>query len=148
LALRTLAVARIVIVTGSGPHEKVMIPPAATAATTASEVQLAAVPLPTTRVGREVSTAAASGGTAARPFGLPAGGTGVDGRCDGLGDGAGDGAVPVPAEADAAGEGLSDDEAAALRAVVRGSEPQPAAVAVSSAAMSRAAHRFTGTGRC
>jgi hypothetical protein len=144
-----LAVARIVIVTGSGPHEKVMIPPAATAATTASEVQLAAVPLPTTRVGREVSTAAASGGTGARPFGLPAGGTGVDGRRDGLADADGDrdGAVPVPAEADGPDEGLSDDEAA-VRAVVRGSEPQPATVAVSSAAMSRAAHRFTGTGRC
>ena len=52
----TLAVALIRIVTGLRPHEKRMIPPARTAATTASEVQLAAVPRPTTRVGLDVST--------------------------------------------------------------------------------------------
>ena len=46
-----------------------MIPPLATAATTAAEVQLAAVPLPTTRVGWDVSTARASAGTAAWPAG-------------------------------------------------------------------------------
>ena len=34
------------MVTGSGPQSKVMMPPAATAATTAAEVQLAGVPLP------------------------------------------------------------------------------------------------------
>src|SRR4051794_19954215 len=62
------------MVTGSGPQEKVMTPPAATAATTAREVQLAGVPLPTTRVGWEVSAARAATGTAARPFGLPAAG--------------------------------------------------------------------------
>ena len=73
-ALRTFAVAFIVIVIGSGPQLNVMMPPAATAATTASEVQLAALPLPMTRVGFEVSTARASAGTAALPFGLPAGG--------------------------------------------------------------------------
>ncbi|WP_347403554.1 hypothetical protein [Solwaraspora sp. WMMD406] len=49
-----------------------MIPPAATASTTAADVQLAAVPSPTTRVGRLVSTARACSGTAARPAGLPA----------------------------------------------------------------------------
>jgi hypothetical protein len=74
-------VAAIVIVTGDGPHENVMMPPAATAATTAAEVQLAGVPRPTTRVGCEVSTAAASAGIAAAPFRLPylgsAGGCGV-----------------------------------------------------------------------
>jgi hypothetical protein len=51
-----LAVAVIVVVTGSGPQSNVMIPPAATAATTASDVQLAGVPEPTTRSGRDVST--------------------------------------------------------------------------------------------
>src|SRR4051794_8817087 len=71
LALRTFAVADIVIVTGAGPQAKLMMPPAATAATTAAEVQLPGVPVPTTRVGCDVSTAAASAGTGARPAGLP-----------------------------------------------------------------------------
>nr|WP_238434858.1 MULTISPECIES: hypothetical protein [unclassified Frankia] len=71
-AFTTLAVAVIVMVTGFGPQLKVMTPPAATAATTAAEVQLAGVPLPTTRVGCEVSTVAAVAGTAALPAGLPA----------------------------------------------------------------------------
>src|ERR1022692_4039769 len=53
LVLRTLAVAVIVMVTGSGPQEKVIMPPAATAATTACDVQLAAVPSPMTRAGTE-----------------------------------------------------------------------------------------------
>jgi hypothetical protein len=70
--LRTFAVARIVIVTGRGPQEKVITPPALTAATTALDVQLAAVPWPTTRVGCEVSAARAAGGTKAWPAGLPA----------------------------------------------------------------------------
>jgi len=39
-----LAVAFILMVTGSGPHEKRIVPPDRTAATTADEVQLAAVP--------------------------------------------------------------------------------------------------------
>ncbi|GAA3809647.1 hypothetical protein GCM10022226_32490 [Sphaerisporangium flaviroseum] len=52
-----------------------MTPPLATAATTACEVQLDGVPLPMTRVGREVSTARASTGTNARPLGLPGAGT-------------------------------------------------------------------------
>ncbi|GAB2976885.1 hypothetical protein GCM10027184_28780 [Saccharothrix stipae] len=64
----------MVMVTGAGPQSKVITPPAATAATTACDVQLAGVPLPITRVGRVVSTAAASGGTGAPPPGLPAGG--------------------------------------------------------------------------
>jgi hypothetical protein len=61
-----------VITTGRGPHENVMTPPAATAATTAAEVQLPAVPVPMTRSGRETSAARASGGTAACPSGFPA----------------------------------------------------------------------------
>src|ERR1700683_932585 len=63
LVFMTLAVVLITIVTGTGPHEKRMIPPARTAATTAAEVQLAAVPCPTTRVGFDVSTGRAPSGT-------------------------------------------------------------------------------------
>src|SRR3954469_23879840 len=48
--LRTLAVALIRMVTGLGPHENLILPPARTAATTAEEVQLRAVPWPITRV--------------------------------------------------------------------------------------------------
>jgi hypothetical protein len=59
----TFAVACIRIVTGFGPHEKRMIPPARTAATTADEVQLAAVPPPMTRLGRETSNARPATGT-------------------------------------------------------------------------------------
>ena len=53
-----------------------MTPPWATALTTACEVQLAGVPLPTTRSGSEVSTARASGGIGELPVGLPATGGG------------------------------------------------------------------------
>ncbi len=53
----------MVIVTGLGPQLKVMIPPLATARTTAWEVQLAAVPRPITRVGWAVLTARPAGGT-------------------------------------------------------------------------------------
>ncbi len=60
------------MVTGCGPQLKVMMPPLATAATTADEVQLAAVPLPITRAGFEVSTARAAAGTAAFPCAFPA----------------------------------------------------------------------------
>src|SRR4051794_41151059 len=59
------------MVTGAGPQSKVMIPPAPTALTTASDVQLLAVPVPTTRVGWLVSAASASAGTRAPPSGLP-----------------------------------------------------------------------------
>ncbi|MHA6758511.1 hypothetical protein [Streptacidiphilus sp. PAMC 29251] len=72
----TLAVASIVITTGSGPQEKVITPPAATAATTAAEVQLPGVPWPTVRVGCVLSTACAAVGTAAPPPGFPAFGSG------------------------------------------------------------------------
>ncbi|SER18340.1 hypothetical protein SAMN05216188_108239 [Lentzea xinjiangensis] len=63
--MRTFAVAAIGMVSGFGPQSNVMTPPAATASTTACEVQAAGVPVPITRVGLEVSSAAASGGTAA-----------------------------------------------------------------------------------
>jgi hypothetical protein len=53
-----LAVARIRIVTGLGPHENLILPPARTAATTAEEVQLLAVPRPITRARATGSTAA------------------------------------------------------------------------------------------
>ena len=56
-----------------------MTPPAATAATTAAEVQLAAVPWPTTRSGCELSTARAAAGTAAPPPGFPARGSAATG---------------------------------------------------------------------
>lgn len=42
----TFAVFAITIVTGPGPQLKPMMPPAATARTTAADVQLAALPFP------------------------------------------------------------------------------------------------------
>jgi hypothetical protein len=56
----TLAVAVILMVTGAGPHEKRMIPPARTAATTAAEVHEAGVPWPTTRALDALPAAGAS----------------------------------------------------------------------------------------
>jgi hypothetical protein len=66
------------MVTGAGPQENVITPPAATAATTACEVQPAGVPSPMIRLGFEVSSALASPGIAAFPAGFPycAGGAG------------------------------------------------------------------------
>jgi hypothetical protein len=61
--------------TGLGPQSKVMIPPRATAATTAAEVQLAGLPSPMTRVGCELSTAWAADGIAAWPSGFPGAGS-------------------------------------------------------------------------
>ncbi|HEY1519801.1 MAG TPA: hypothetical protein VGL69_17990 [Solirubrobacteraceae bacterium] len=72
----TFAVAFILIVTGPAPHEKRMIPPARTAASTAAEVQLAGVPCPTTRLGCDVSTARPPAGT----------GTGDTAGADALGE--------------------------------------------------------------
>ncbi|GIG88413.1 hypothetical protein Pen02_33490 [Plantactinospora endophytica] len=103
-----------------------MIPPLATAATTAAEVQLAGVPLPTTRVGLAVSTARASAGTLARPFGLPgrgSAGTGLveaDGLAvgDGLAGAVGDPLAAPLASAAGAHCGPADGSA--------GGEPQPA----------------------
>src|SRR6187455_1175087 len=70
----TFSVAVTGIVTGFAPQLNVMVPPAVTAACSALNVQLAAVPVPTTVVGLEVLTACALVGTPAAhdPFGLPA----------------------------------------------------------------------------
>jgi hypothetical protein len=57
------AVAVIVIVTGPGPQLKVIMPPSATAWTTAAEVQLAGVPCPMTWSGWAVLTARPAAGT-------------------------------------------------------------------------------------
>src|SRR5690349_7120823 len=94
LVFRTLAVFLIVIVTGAGPQSKTMTPPRATAFTTAADVQLAGVPLPTVRSALLVSTARASAGIAARPLGLPALGSAGTGFlvAEGVGDGVGAGA--------------------------------------------------------
>src|SRR4051794_10658833 len=100
--LRTFAVAVIVMVTGAGPQLKAMTPPAATALTTAAEVQLAAVPVPTVRVGLLVSTARAADGIEACPPGLPGLGRGL-GATD-LG-GVGGGGAPFDGAARAAGAG-------------------------------------------
>jgi hypothetical protein len=51
------------MVTGALPQLKVMTPPVCTAAVSAAAVQLAAVPVPTTVVGFEVSAAMAAAGT-------------------------------------------------------------------------------------
>jgi hypothetical protein len=82
----------MVIVTGAGPQSKVITPPAATAFTTAAEVQLAGVPVPMTRSGLRVSAALASAGTVALPLGLP-----------GLGNAAGFGEVLARGGAEGAG---------------------------------------------
>src|SRR5262245_18075670 len=74
VSLRILAVASSVIVTGSGPQSKVRTPPAATASTTAADVQLAGVPVPMTLSGWDVSAGPASAGTPAPPAGVPAAG--------------------------------------------------------------------------
>src|SRR5689334_9237560 len=72
--LKTFAVLVRTMVTGSAPQSKVMTPPFATAATTASPVQLAALPSPITVVGLDTSSACPSAGTVACPSGLPAAG--------------------------------------------------------------------------
>ena len=93
----TLAVAVMVIVTGVGPQLNVMMPPAATALTTALDVQLDGVPVPITRVGCEVSTACAAAGMLEWPDGLAqvAGFdvASVEGEALGLGDGFADGVL-------------------------------------------------------
>src|SRR6185295_8881172 len=71
-------VAVTLIVTGSSPQSKVMIPPCMTAALSLSNVQLAALPSPTTVVGLETSAGLASSGSGWEhlPSGLPALATG------------------------------------------------------------------------
>src|ERR1019366_5975187 len=81
LVFMTLAVVVILIVTGLGPHENRMIPPDRTAATTAAEVQLAAVPRPTTRLGWDVPTGRPAAGTGTGP--TPGDGRGTE-RASGM----------------------------------------------------------------
>src|SRR3954454_12810617 len=69
--LRILRVWLRVIVTGFAPQLNVTTPPAATADTTAAEVQLAAVPLPTTWSGLLTSSRPMPDGTATVPEVLP-----------------------------------------------------------------------------
>ena len=76
--LTTFAVCFILILTGPGPQRNRMIPPSATARTTARDVQLRGVPVPTQRSGCEVLTARASRGT-----GTAAVGGGCDRRREG-----------------------------------------------------------------
>jgi hypothetical protein len=54
-------------VTGAAPQLNVITPPCATAATTAADVQLAAVPVPTTWFGVVLATGWAAAGTAQWP---------------------------------------------------------------------------------
>src|SRR3569833_1271308 len=62
------------MVTGASPQSNVMMPAFATAACSWLKLQLDAVPVPTTVVGFDVSTALPAAGTPAahEPFGLPA----------------------------------------------------------------------------
>src|SRR5690349_16584372 len=82
--LRTLIVCDSVIVTGFGPQSKVITPPAAAALSTAAEVQLAAVPVPTTRSGTLTSSTPRPDGTLTVPARFP--GVKLDG---GLAEGVG-----------------------------------------------------------
>jgi hypothetical protein len=59
------------MVTGLGPQSNVMMPPSATAVTTAADVQPAGVPSPITWSGSLVLTASPAAGTVAFPLGLP-----------------------------------------------------------------------------
>src|SRR3954454_8358790 len=132
LVLRTLAVAVMVIVTGAGPQSNVMIPPAATALTTAAEVRLDGVPWPITWSALLVSTPRASAGTLPCPFGFPGRGSSFTaGLGFGLGFGVGD--------ADGAGEAAASDSGAAASvstpagastncACLRSCPPQPASI--------------------
>jgi hypothetical protein len=146
-----LAVAFIVMVTGPGPQEKVMTPPAAIPETTACEVQLAAVPLPITRVGCDVSTARASAGTGAWPAGLPAvsrpaGGAAADLVGLGLGDTVGDpalGAVDRASPPLTAGDGFP----AACQADPAGDEHPDWTATMTETTTSAIAPHLTRTGR-
>src|SRR5580700_8006975 len=115
LVLRTLAVACIMIVTGSAPQSKVITPPLATAATTAPDVQPAAVPLPITWSGWEVFTGCAAAGMGAPPAGFPARGLGGCGACLRLPVKAADPASPAPAAT--LGPAVTDWLAVAARGV-------------------------------
>jgi hypothetical protein len=87
------------MVIGAGPQENVITPPAATAVTTACDVQLPGVPLPMTLVGFEMSSALASAGIAAFPAGLPNWAGGATGA-----GGGGGGAAEAAVEAEVVAE--------------------------------------------
>jgi hypothetical protein len=135
--LRTSAVASIVIVTGRGPQENVITPPAATAATTACEVQLAGVPLPMTWSGWLVLTGRAAGGTYAWPAGLPAAGRRAGGG-DALGVGVGDLDAPARATAELAAPAMAAAAPGDAVPVALGAPPQAASVAPDANAMTSA----------
>jgi hypothetical protein len=121
------AVRVIVMVTGAGPQSNVMMPPAATAFTTASDVQLDGVPLPITRVGRRVSSAFASSGTRAVPPGLPGSGNRrvigfAGGDTDGTAEAGGRAGIE---EAGGAAEAATTDGAGATNDGPAASPPQP-----------------------
>jgi hypothetical protein len=123
----------------------VMTPPFATAARTADDVQLAAVPVPTTRLGLELSAARPAAGTGAVPFRFPGRGnarpaTGVAGV-----GGAVDGFVAEASRGAAPGEGVPvtsaprvPDVAAPRGAAASAVAPHPAATTTTA---TRSAHR-------
>src|SRR3954469_24331497 len=74
VSLNTFAVAATTIVAGAAPQSNVMAPPFATAATNASDVQLAAVPSPMTVFALVMLSACASAGTAPFSSAVSAGG--------------------------------------------------------------------------
>ncbi|MFF0374844.1 hypothetical protein [Actinoplanes missouriensis] len=111
-----------------------MTPPAATAFTTAAEVQLSGVPSPTVRVGSLVSAALAAAGTEARPFGLPGFGSfepEAEGEADAEAeleaeveaDGDADGEADAGSDGDAGGEETEDPCEGTGRPVTRPAEP-------------------------
>src|SRR4249919_1787678 len=128
LVLRTSAVASIVIVTGRGPQLKVITPPAATAATTACEVQPAGVPSPMTWSGWLVLTGRPAGGTYAWPAGLPAADSRTGGG-DGLGLGAGELDIPARATAELAAPATAAPAPGDAALVALGAAPPHAASA-------------------
>src|SRR6478609_10929344 len=99
------------MVTGAGPQAKVMIPPWATASTTARDVQPAGVPSPTTTSGWVVSTGWASAGNGPPP-GLP--GAAVTRRATAV-------AVTGPSMRGATSWGMAAEEEAPAGATTAGS---------------------------
>src|SRR6185312_6587059 len=149
-ALTIFAVWVIAIVTGARPQSNVITPPAATAATTAAEVQPAGEPDPTTRSGCEVSTPRVSTGAAAPP-GFAAGvvvrGAGASVPADGSGRAGGRDVVGAGV---AAGVGalLVTAGAGARSATGRAGDPQAASAATPARpAASRPTRRTSTAGR-
>jgi hypothetical protein len=135
------------IVTGAAPQLNVTTPPAATAATTAAEVQPAGLPVPTTRSGREVSTRVPPPG---------AGGGGAAGAAAGFGfgvflaatifpaDGSGGAGFAVVLVAAALGGAIDATGAAASR-VGRAGDPQAASAPAPSTTRHARRNRTAGS---